>query len=110
MCLGIPMRVVEVPGPGRALCAHDDTLVEIDTMLVGEVVPGEWLMTFLGGAREKMDEASARRSLDALGALDAIMNGREVDIAAAFADLIDREPQLPEHLRQADDLRLGAQS
>lgn len=102
MCLGVPMRVVETDGPGRALCVHDGQLVVIDTLLVGEVVPGEWLMTFLGAAREKMDEASAKRSLDALGALEAIMSGREADIEAAFADLIGREPQLPEHLRTGD--------
>ncbi|QVM85130.1 HypC/HybG/HupF family hydrogenase formation chaperone [Novosphingobium decolorationis] len=99
MCLGIPMKVVEVAGPGRALCANGDVWVEIDTLLVGDVAPGEWLMTFLGAAREKMDEVSALRSRDALSALEAIMNGGEVDIEAAFADLIDREPQLPEHLR-----------
>lgn len=100
MCLGIPMRVLAPAGPARAMCEHRGHAVEIDTALVGEVQAGTWLMTFLGAAREVMDEAAAHRSLAALDALDAIMSGREADIESAFADLIGREPQLPEHLRE----------
>jgi len=100
MCLGIPMRVLAATGPARALCEHRGETVEIDTALVGQVAEGTWLMTFLGAAREVMDEACAHRSLAALDALDAIMAGREVDLESAFADLIGHEPQLPEHLRE----------
>ncbi len=100
MCLGIPMQVLWLEGPARAICEDRGRRVAIDTLLVGEVAVGDWLMTFLGAAREKMDAQSARRALDALTALEAIMNGEEADIAAAFADLIDREPQLPPHLRE----------
>ncbi|MCJ2182802.1 HypC/HybG/HupF family hydrogenase formation chaperone [Novosphingobium sp. 1949] len=99
MCLGVPVRVLAIEGPGHALCEDRGTQVLIDTLLVGEVAVGDWLMTFLGAAREKMDEEAARRSLAALTALEAIMNGQEADIAAAFPDLVDREPQLPPHLR-----------
>lgn len=99
MCLGIPMMVKAPCGEGRALCQGRDADHEIDMALVGAVAPGTWVMTFLGAAREVMDEASARRSLDALDALDAIMSGRPVDIDAAFADIIAHPPQLPEHLR-----------
>ncbi|WP_018076060.1 HypC/HybG/HupF family hydrogenase formation chaperone [Novosphingobium nitrogenifigens] len=97
MCVGVPMRVVEVL-PGHAVCDYQGDLHQIDTALVGDVEPGEWLMTFLGAARETMDEASARQALSAISALDALMRGEAVDLDAAFADLLAREPQLPDHL------------
>lgn len=97
MCVGLPMRVVEVHG-AQALCEHGGALHPIDIALVGDVAPGTWLMTFLGAAREVMDEASARQSLAATDALAALLRGEEVDLDAAFADLIGREPSLPDHL------------
>lgn len=90
MCLGLPMRVIEV-GPGWALCASEGETRRIDTALVGAVVPGDWLMTFLGAAREIMSEAEAGRSTRALNALAAVMRGDPVDLDAAFADLLDPE-------------------
>lgn len=97
MCVGLPMRVVE-GGAGFALCHHDGALHSIDTALVGECAPGEWLMTFLGAAREKMDEETALQTLAATDALAALLRGEAVDLDAAFADLIARQPQLPDHL------------
>lgn len=99
MCVGQPMRVIAQIGDAHARCDYRGEQHEIDIRLVGDVEQGEWLMTFLGAARERMDEASARRALSAIAAVEAIMNGGEVDIAAAFPDLVDREPQLPEHLQ-----------
>lgn len=97
MCVGLPMRVVEVHG-AQALCEHGGALHPIDIALVGDVTPGTWLMTFLGAAREVMDETSARQSLAATDALAALLRGEDVDLDAAFADLIGREPSLPDHL------------
>lgn len=103
MCLGIPMQVMELLSPSQARCADRGQMQVIDIALVAPVQPGDWLMTFLGSAREKMDEISAGNSLGALEALRAIMSGEEADIAAAFPDLVGREPQLPEHLRRPVD-------
>ncbi|ASG22362.1 HypC/HybG/HupF family hydrogenase formation chaperone [Nitrospirillum viridazoti] len=100
MCIGIPMQVVEV-GAGHARCRSGAEILSIDTSLVGDVAPGTWLMTFLGAAREVMSPEAARRSLAALSALEAVMQGRPADLDAAFADLIGREPQLPGHLLPA---------
>ena len=97
MCVGLPMRVVEVH-PGQALCDHNGALHPIDTALVGDVAPGVWLMTFLGAAREVMDETTALQALAATDALAALLRGEAVDLDAAFADLLAREPTLPEHL------------
>lgn len=99
MCLGIPMQVVE-PGAIRALCRARDGDHEIDMSLVGEIPEGAWIMVFLGAAREVISEETARRSADAIEALEMAMRG-ESSFDHLFADLIDREPELPEFLRPA---------
>jgi len=98
MCLGIPVRVVSVSGT-VARCDGPDGALDVDVSLVTPVVPGEWLLNFLGAARSRLDEEEAARITRALGALDAIERGEPVDVAAYFPDLVDREPQLPEFLR-----------
>ncbi|TWB39196.1 HypC/HybG/HupF family hydrogenase formation chaperone [Nitrospirillum pindoramense] len=103
MCVGIPMQVVEA-GIGHARCRSGAEILTIDTSLVGDVAPGTWLMTFLGAAREVMSPEAAQRSLAALAALEAVMRGEPADLDAAFADLIGREPQLPDHLRPIPEL------
>jgi len=55
-------------------------------------------MTFLGHAREHLTAEQAAQIDRALDALDAVQRG-ETNLDAYFQDLIDREPQLPEHLR-----------
>ena len=97
MCVGVPMQVVEV-GLGSASCRARDGDHEIDTFLVGDVKPGQWVMTFLGAAREVISEETAKQTADALEALQMAMRGESFD--HLFQDLIDREPELPEHLRK----------
>lgn len=100
MCIGIPMQVVSTDF-GSAICRDSNGGVQtIDTSLVGDVAAGDWVMTFLGAAREKMDEETARQSADAIEALERAMRG-ETNFDDLFADLINREPELPEHLRPA---------
>ena len=98
MCIGIPMQVVQQEA-GKTLCrSRDGKLEEIDMLLVGELAVGSWVMVFLGAAREVLDEATAHQISDALQALDMAMQGN-AQIDHLFADLIDREPQLPEFLQ-----------
>lgn len=98
MCVGIPMEVLEVRG-NVATCRGRQGTTTVDATLVAPLAAGEWVMTFLGAARAKLDAAEAARIDRALDALDAIQRGERTDFAAFFPDLIDREPQLPEHLR-----------
>lgn len=98
MCLGIPMQVVAVEGVA-ATCRGRQGEQCIDVALLAPVVPGEWLLTFLGAARSRLEADEAARIDRALDALEAIEGGRPVDVAAYFADLVGREPELPEHLR-----------
>lgn len=97
MCVGIPMQVISTDG-AQALCRAADGDHNIDTILVGAVEAGAWVMVFLGAAREVISEEAARKSADALRALEMVMRG-EGGFEHLFADLIDREPELPEFLR-----------
>ena len=98
MCLGIPMQVVSVAGT-TAVCRGRDGEARVDIALVAPVAPGEWLLTFLGAARGRLEADDAGRIDQALAALAAIERGEPFDAAAYFPDLVDREPQLPEFLR-----------
>lgn len=99
MCLGIPMQVIAAEGEGAAWCRGRDGRSLVDMALVGPQAPGTWILTFVGAAREVMTPESAARVDAALDALAAVLQGDRGAIDAAFADLVAREPQLPEHLR-----------
>lgn len=93
------MQVTAVEGR-YARCRGRDGEKLIDLSLVGEVLPGQWLMTFLDSARSLLSDEDAARTCAALDALEAVLAGAD-DVSAYFADLIDREPQLPDFLRAA---------
>lgn len=99
MCLGIPMQVIEAEESYAVCRGRDGNLARIDTMLVGSVQSGQWLMTFLGGAREILNEQQAEQVNSALNALAAVSQGVS-DVDVHFADLVGREPQLPDFLRK----------
>jgi hydrogenase expression/formation protein HypC len=98
MCIGIPMQVIE-SNQHEASCIGPDGRVLIDLALVGPQAPGTWLFTFMGAAREVLDPEAAARINAALDGLAGALTGDTARIDAAFADLVDRTPQLPEHLR-----------
>lgn len=68
MCIGIPMQVVQAQGR-RALVAGREGERVVDTALVGDVRPGEWLLVFLDAARERID---AQRAAEVDAALDLL--------------------------------------
>lgn len=96
------MQVVE-SYEGGALCAVNGELRQIDTMLVGNQPPGTWLLTFVDTAREVLAPENAKEICMALDALQQAMQGAEHDFDHLFADLADREPQLPDFLRPPPD-------
>lgn len=97
MCLGIPMQVIECNGY-LALCQGRSGVRQLDLALVGEQPVGTWLLTFIDAAREIIDPERAAQINAALDGLEAVMAG-ETDIARHFADLFERTPELPAHLR-----------
>lgn len=109
MCIGIPMKVVRLHGAEASdgglaadcVDAHGpaDRVERIDLSLVGPVAPGEWVLTFLGAARERLSAERADQIARALAGARAVLTGDA--LGDAFADLEDRGPQLPPHLEAA---------
>ncbi|MDD5331128.1 MAG: HypC/HybG/HupF family hydrogenase formation chaperone [Sulfuricella sp.] len=98
MCIGVPMRVRQIEGV-FAVCEGRGETRRLDMSLLGERPAGSWVLAYRDWAQQDLDEASAAQINDALDALDSVMRG-EMDIADKFADLIGREPELPEFLRK----------
>lgn len=74
MCIGQPLQVERVE-PGEhtrhAWCrARDGSLERVDTALVGRVQPGDWLLVFLGNAREALSPARAHEMRETLALLE----------------------------------------
>lgn len=98
MCIGIPMQVIEAHEL-HAICIDGSQRATVDTTLVGQVTEGDWLLVFLGAAREVLDASAALAMRDAVQAISRIMGGNTA-VDDLFGDLIDREPQLPPHLQE----------
>lgn len=106
MCIGIPLQVRAMDEAGiYALCGDESREAHLDMRLVGPQPAGTWVLDFQGAARRVLDEDEAQQIRNALRALDVALTGDgDVDsraFDALFADLVDREPQLPPHLRTA---------
>jgi hydrogenase expression/formation protein HypC len=89
MCIGIPLRVI-ASTPGHALCEGRGETREVETALVGPCEPGEWVLAFLGSARERITAeraAEVNAALDLLGAAmgHAAEAGDEVEVNLGFA-------------------------
>lgn len=99
MCIGIPMQIIEA-GEFQALCQSADEVRMIDTRLVGQQAPGSWVLVFLDAAREVLEPERALQIQSALAGLNQLMSG-EFDAERWFPDLVNREPQLPDFLKQS---------
>jgi hydrogenase expression/formation protein HypC len=97
MCVGIPMRVLSSED-GMAECEGRGRRERINAMLLGDLTAGAWVLAYQGSAVRALSEDEARQTNAALDALDAALNGG-ADIDTFFADLLDREPSLPPHLK-----------
>jgi hydrogenase expression/formation protein HypC len=97
MCLGIPMTVIETDATSALCRSRSGDERRVSTMLVGDVTPGTCVLVHIDSAVRILEAGEAERIADALEGLAAALDGRSFD--HLFADLIDREPQLPEHLR-----------
>lgn len=83
MCLGIPMRVESVAA-GVALCVGRTGRRAVATLLVGECAPGDWLLTFLDDARERIPAARAAEIDAVLDLIEQTMGGGHAGAAAPF--------------------------
>ncbi|MBB4371736.1 hydrogenase expression/formation protein HypC [Bradyrhizobium sp. cir1] len=96
MCLGLPMTIVETDGVS-ALCEFRGEQRRVSMLLLSNPPVGAKVLVYIDTAIRMLDEEEARLIADAIEGLGAALNGEDCD--RFFADLIDREPQLPEHLR-----------
>lgn len=96
MCLGIPMRVIEL-GDGWAVCEGRGEQRHVTTLLLESHALNDWVLVHLENAMRVLDDTEARHISDALEALEAALKGDNID--HLFADLIGREPQLPQFLQ-----------
>ena len=90
MCIALPMKVLE-SGPMMVVCERNGRRLEVDCSMIDQPAVGAWLLVFQNRALREIEEAEAGEIEAALGATARVMAG--------FGDLIDRGPELPEHLR-----------
>jgi hydrogenase expression/formation protein HypC len=91
------MQIIELRGES-ARCVYRGQQTLVDMMLLDEQPVGTWLLVFLDAAREVLTEQKAFQITDALEAMRLAMQG-DNQIDHLFADLVGREPELPEFLR-----------
>ena len=81
MCLGVPMKVVEILEPGkRAMAEVQGVKREISTtLLTEEAHAGDWVTVHIGYALEVLDLETAEEILYVLGlGKDGISTGEEM--------------------------------
>ncbi len=62
MCLGIPVKVVEVDGQS-AVVEVGGARRDVSLLLLDGVVPGDWVILHAGFAIQKMNEEEAEKTL-----------------------------------------------
>ena len=100
MCIGIPM-VVRESNEQAALCERRGAMRQVSMLLVGAVPAGTLVLVHVDSAVRVLDPEEARQIDDALDGVALAMAG--LPFEHLFADLIDREPELPAFLRGAAD-------
>lgn len=101
MCIGMPMQVTATE-PGHAWCEGRGERRRVNTALVGPVAPGDWLLVFLGDAREALD---AQRAAEVNAALDLVLGALHATPADGDAGFL-----LPSRLSAEQVRQLSGQS
>jgi hydrogenase expression/formation protein HypC len=97
MCIGTPMKIVSCEH-GMAVAEGRGQTERLNMLMVGDLAPGSWVLAFQGAALRPISAEEAAQTSAALDALAAVLAGDD-RTDAHFRDLIEREPQLPAHLR-----------
>ncbi len=59
MCLGLPMRIVELTSEGAGIAEMDGLRQEVDLSLIEDPAPGVFVIVHAGFAIERLDTAEA---------------------------------------------------
>ncbi len=87
MCLGTPVQVVQ-SGEVMSLCRGRNGDEDVNMLLIGQQPVGTWVLSFLGWAREILDEQQAIEINLALDGLQEIMDGADtIDVDHHFPGL-----------------------
>ncbi|BBN59202.1 HypC/HybG/HupF family hydrogenase formation chaperone [Hydrogenovibrio marinus] len=98
MCIGVPMEILSCNDLIAHCCNEEEGREqEVDMSLVGNQLMGTWVLVFQGVAREVIETDVLDQVLRARRAMAAALEGGDVDVF--FADLINREPELPDFLK-----------
>jgi hydrogenase expression/formation protein HypC len=83
MCLGVPMKVVELLPQERARVVSGNVGLEISTQLIDQINPGDFVLVHAGFAMEVLDMEAAEETLALLRELaDAQQQERNADVDA----------------------------
>ena len=96
MCIGMPMQVTATE-PGHAWCEGRGERRRVTTVLVGPLEPGDWLLVFLGDARERID---ATRAAEVNSALDLVLGAMQGFDASGDAGFVLPSRMTAEQLKQ----------
>lgn len=99
--MGLPLCVDRLGGDGRVLCRDRNgaayALPVQTALLERSPSPGDWLLVHVDTAIAPLQPEEALQVADALEALQRAARGERFE--HLIADLVDREPTLPPHLR-----------
>ncbi len=98
MCFGIPMQITESDGIVAAAKAGD-MVRRIDLALIGPQPVGTHVLVYINSAVRTLDAVEAAQITDAISAVSAAADGAPFE--HLIADLVDRDPELPAHLKPA---------
>lgn len=98
MCIGVPMQI-ERTELLAALCRGRGEARRVSLALLGELPVGSWVLVHNDLAVRELEPEEAARIADALEAAAAAEAG--LPFEHLLRDLIEREPELPPHLREA---------
>ena len=83
MCIAVPMRIVEAEGLSAVARREGAPDLKVDTSLVGELAPGDWVLVFRESVIRTVSEEEAERIGRALACVSAVMAGGESAAAEA---------------------------
>lgn len=93
MCLGIPGKVIEVSGDGVRRTGRvdfDGIVKDVNLAYVPEVEVGDYTIVHVGFAITRLDEQSARETLDLIRQLDVLETELDADAALAAEESATR--------------------
>jgi hydrogenase expression/formation protein HypC len=78
MCVAMPMRVLEISAGGEGVAELGGVRRKVSFKLLGDLVPGDYVLVHAGFAIAKIDEDEAQLTLDALSECEEAGDGYPV--------------------------------